>query len=515
MKVIKKNIAAVILLICMVLPLGCKKYLNLTPLTELTGNNFYKSKGDVEANISSIYLKFFEKINESWVIGATGESRSGEAFAISTHEFYPSRRVVEVLGNNDLMTVITGAGSGSAWSGFKFSLITNWKGYYQAIQGCNILISKLKEGVPNLSENEKKRYIAEATFIRCFTYFWMVRLYGDVVYYTNPYQSEPLPRENMVAVMKACIADMKEHVNDLPWTFQDPALRGLRASKGGALALMMHMNMWNAGFDDAAANAYYEETVKCGQELLSQNGNAYSLLPLERWPEVIKGRSEESLFEFYQSINYSDKINYLAPFGESFLGYPYKFPAAKYQTSLMAFRGAYMEKLFPRDLADKRKDLWYVDIYANNGRFMMPKFAGNIYASGNEDQLADNSFLIFRLSDAILLHAEALAELGRDPEAINSVNLVRARASAIPYDIGQGPLKDFIFLERCRELQGEGHAWFDLVRTKRILSQRWANHPLTLDQFNRGAWTWPIDSEALKDNPLMTLNDYWTNTVGI
>ena len=512
MKAIKRNTLVVILLICFVLPFGCKNYLDIKPLTELTGNNFFKSKEDVEAYVASIYLKFFSKINETWVIGAIGESRSGEAFAVTNGNNFSARKVVEALGKNNLNSAI----NDPAWKDtYHFERITNWTGYYQTIQSCNILIDKLNQGIPGLSERDKKRYIGEAVFMRCFTYFWMVRLYGDVVYYTKAYQSEPLPRENMVSVMKKCIADMEGHIDDLPWTYDNPALRGVRGSKGGAVALIMHMNMWNAGFDNAGATGYYEETAKFGKELLAQNGVSYTLLPMERWPEVIKGRSEESLFEFYQSVNYGDSTSYRAPFGESFLRYPYKFPAFDYQNSPMAFRGAYMEKLFPPDVTDKRKEIWYEDIYANSGRFMIPKFAGNIFASGGDDKNPDNSFLIFRLSDAILLQAEALAELGRDGEAIANVNLVRTRAGATPYDAGQGALKDFIFLERCRELQGEGHTWFDLVRTKRILSQRWANHPLTLDQFNRGAWTWPIDKDSLKDNPLMRLNDYWTNSAGI
>lgn len=511
MNVIKKNSAAMFVLICMALSLSCKKYLVIKPLTELTGNNFYKSKEDVEANIASIYFKFFGKINESWVIGAIGESRSGEAFAVTGSDNYASRRVVEVLGQNDMISAI----NDQPWQGvFHFERITNWTSYYQAIQGANILISKLNEGIPSLSERDTKKYIAEAVFIRCFTYFWMVRLYGDVVYYTKPFQAEPLPRENMVLVMNKCIADMKEHVEDLPWTYDDPALRGARASKGAALALIMHMNMWNAGFDNGHALEYYGETVKSGEELLQKNGGAYALLPLERWPEVIKGRSEESLFEFYQSVNYGDTTSNLASFGDAFLRYPYKFPASSFQTTRMAFKGDYMERLFPMNVADKRKELWYADIYANNGRFMMPKFAGNIYASGGENKNPDNSFLIFRLSDAMLLQAEALAELGRGGEAISYLNQVRARAGASPYQADQGMLTDFIFLERRRELQGEGHTWFDLIRTKRILSPQWASHPLTIDQFNRGAWTWPIDRNSLKDNPFMTLNEYWAGNGG-
>src|SRR3546814_11283577 len=121
--------------------------------------------------------------------------------------------------------------------------------YYQVIQSANILIKALEDGIEELSEAETKRYIAECVFIRSFTYFWMVRLYGDVVYYTDAYHSEPLPREDMVSVINKSIADMKAHKDDLPWTYADPALRGVRASRGGDVALLLNLNRWNAGFD--------------------------------------------------------------------------------------------------------------------------------------------------------------------------------------------------------------------------------------------------------------------------
>ena len=119
---------------------------------------------------------------------------------------------------------------------------------------------------------------------------------------------------------------------------------------------------------------------------------------------------------------------------------------------------------------------------------------------------------MFRYAEAILLRAEALAELGQDGEAKKMLNIVRTRAEAPPY-IGSGGqnLKDFIFMERSRELVGEGHHFFDLVRTRRILNYLWTYNPITLDQFNRGGWTWPISSNALNNNPYMVLNMYWIN----
>jgi hypothetical protein len=483
------TISVVLVILC---NSSCKDFLNVVPKDQLTGNNFYKSKDDVESNMSNLYSSFFDKINETAVIGSIGEYRAGEVFVNPDHFRVNEGRMVEALGQNDLIKAI----NDGAWrERYHLNDITNWTRYYQVIQGANILIVKLNEGISGVTAAEQQQYIAEATFIRCFTYFWMVRIYGDVSYYTNAYQAEPLGREPMVSVLNKCIVDLKGQMNSMPWTNPDPSKRGSRASRGAAAALLMHMNMW-------------------------MNSNAFSLLPLANWDQVVKGRSAESLFEFYRSINYGDQVNIEAPVASQFLRWPYKNPRYDNQVSLFYFLPEYMTKLFPPDVADKRKetlenDGWFGDqygggVYSGEEGFVMTKFAHNIPAAGNSTINPDNTFLIFRYSDAILLAAEANAALDQDGEATRLVNIVRQRAQATPYSGGGGAnLKDFIFLERGRELIGEGSRYFDLVRTGRIMSTEWAKHPLNRDQYNRRAWTWPVDRSALNNNPFMTLNAYW------
>src|SRR5699024_363558 len=173
-----------------------------------------------------------------------------------------------------------------------------------------------------------------------------------------------------------------------------------------------------------------------------------------------------------------------------------------------------MNKIFPESEADKRREFWFEDINSDNGDFLLKKYGTNVYDSGNENKNPDNTFMIFRYAGAILLYAEAAAELGEEAKAIRAVNMIRDRAEATPYSGGGSEgLKDFIFLERCRELIGEGHKYFDLIRTRRILNPEWTMNPLSLDQFNRGAWTWPVHRSALNYNPDMKLNEYWL-TIG-
>ena len=502
----KRTFYTIILLGSLVSP-GCKKFLDIQPIDKLSGNNFYQSREDVVANIYDLSRKLFNKVNQTHFIGATGEYRSGEVLAEPQADGGPSRTYVEVLGRNDLLTLLAG---NQPWDFYNFTAITDWTEYYQVIQGANILISKLNKGIPGLSETEAKQFLAEAAFARSLAYFFMVRLYGDVPYFTDAFHSTALPREKMVTVMNNTIEDLKKYKDNLPWSYSDPALKGVRASRGSIIALLMNMNMWNAGFDKGNAEKYYEETATLGNELIASN--AYRLLPLIEWSNVVKGRSDESLFEFYRSVNYGDNNSLVGPISDMFLHYPYKRPEYTHRVSFAYFRAEYMQKLYLGS-SDGRSTAWFDEnIYADNGKFMMLKYAQNSYASGDELDNPDNTFMIFRYAGEILLCAEALAELGRDDEAIKLVNVVRDRALAGHYTGGGGQdLKDFIFLERSRELMGEGHHYFDLVRTRRILSSSWTYNVLTLDKFNRGAWTWPINRNAMNNNPYMTLNDYWTN----
>lgn len=543
-----KKITICLLFVMIASQFSCKKFLSITPIDKLTGNNYYQSANDIESNITDMYGQLFDKYVQTNTAGGTGEFRSGEVIpAANGQGTRLTRPDAALIGGHTKRINNSGIGSGlqpivggsvvndrlllnavstidpatGVFNVYQFSNLTRWAEYYKVVQSANILVSKLNDGIPALSGDQTKKYLAEAKFIRNYCFFTMVRLYGDIVYYTTAYQKDPLPRENMVSVINKCIADLKTSKNDLPFAVTDPALRGVRASRGAIIGLLMNMDMWNAGFDPANKTAYYQDTESLGIELI--NSQAFRLLPLSDWATVSKGRSEESLFELFSTVNYNASSNpfaqvfKLAQFGESFIHYPYRLPEYDNRTNPCVFTSAYMKKLFP-DLQDNRLTVWFNDPFNQNTEtFQMQKFAGNVFIDSSnplDNSIPDATFLIMRYSDAILLCAEAQAELGgKDAAAIANLNLVRIRASATTYP---GPfdnnLKDAIFYERAKELIGEGSHYFDLVRTKRIMSSKYTDNPLTSDKFARGAWTWPIDESALINNPYMTLNSYWRGT---
>lgn len=539
-----KKIIIGLLVVMVASQYSCKKFLNITPINMLTGNNYYQSANDVETNLNDMYGSLFDKYNQTNTAGGTGEFRSGEvipssntvgtrqlrydaglvgghtrtvAFSGTTQGF---QTIPNTIVNDRLLLLALNNNYNGVRNQYQFWNLTHWDEYYKIIQQANILVDKLNAGIPGVTGTQQKSYIEEAKFIRCYAYFFMVRLYGDVAYYTTPYQKDPLPRMNMVTVVNNCIADLNPGRADMSWAVSNPSLRGVRASRGAVTGLLMAMNMWNAGFDPANKAKYYQATETLGQDL--DASHAFVLVPVSDWNTVTKGRSQESLFELFATVSYnnSSQVFQYAQFGESFIHFPYRLPEYDNRTSPCVFTAAYMNKLYP-DQTDQRLTTWFDDPFNQNAEtFQMKKFAGNTFIDASNPlntAIPDATFLIMRYADALLYEAEAAAQLNHHDIALKALNAVRGRWAAAEYpsqtDVDtQAGLLDAIFWERAKELMGEGDRYFDLVRTKRIMSKQYTDNPLTLDKFSRGGWTWPIDGSALNSNPYMTLNTYWVGT---
>ncbi|TKC05145.1 RagB/SusD family nutrient uptake outer membrane protein [Pedobacter frigoris] len=507
------------LLVLVIANPGCKKFLNVEPVTSLSGNNYWKTSKDAEDFTKDVY-RMFRVSTMSSIVLAMGDFRNGPAKAGAT---FPKRHDFDYMSVNNLKKTLAADASRTRpgynaeleWyqARARYDLIPDWTPWYKTIQASNILykeVDRIED--PAFSEANKKQYKAEAVFMRCLSYFFLVRLYGDVPYYTNAYNQDPLPRTNMITVFRNCIADLEKVKNDLPWTYKDPANRAVRAMRGSAIALMMHMNMWCAGFDLTRSAEYYRAVDTLGIEIETigeAEQGAYTLLPIEQTYLVMFGRSKEGLFEIQLSNNYgevSSERRY--KFSNSVAHLPF-LTSTDRTLSELAFRSAYMKKIFPETVADKRKTEWFdiADIYDETGKAIIYKFFNRSAPTQGDD---DNP-IIFRYADVILLHAEALAELGDDITAKTLLNRIRARAGAeeFPANPGEGKLKDAIYYERCKELLGEGQYYYDLVRTRKILSADYCYSPMSYSAFIANAWTWPIATKALNNNPYMTLNNYW------
>lgn len=91
-------------------------------------------------------------------------------------------------------------------------------------------------------------------------------------------------------------------------------------------------------------------------------------------------------------------------------------------------------------------------------------------------------FVMMRLADAYLLRAEARLAQGDAQGAADDINMVRVRSAwpgqeaAMEITAADVDL-DFILDERARELIGEGHRWWDLVRTNKLVERVRLHNP--------------------------------------
>src|SRR5690625_3851728 len=227
----------------------------------------------------------------------------------------PSPEVIGIpyrtlIPQNDLLTLVNQQNNLNL-NLFKWYNLTKWKGFYQVIQSANNLYFELtRKPIEDLSSKDIKRYQGEAVFLRCITYFLMIRIWGDVPYYTDAYHEDRLPRLDMVKVANNCLKDLAKVKDNIQWTYTDPEYIGERATRGAVIALMMNLDMWNAGFDKENAVEYEKQAAELGKELVYDNEGAYDLLPIKDFHKIFKGRTKESLFEIGQNSNYGELIQY-------------------------------------------------------------------------------------------------------------------------------------------------------------------------------------------------------------
>jgi hypothetical protein len=363
-----------------------------------------------------------------------------------------------------------------------------WANYYQGVFRCNVMIQKL----PNIPMDaaKKARFMAEVKALRAYYYFDIVRMFKNVPLILAPLTKVEVPNvlqakpEDVYLQMEK---DLNEAIGDLPVTLPTNELG--RLTKGAATALLGKVYLYDNKKAEAAVQL---EKVNGTPGGTSSFG--YKLMPTfaSLWNHANKFNSE-SIFE----IAYSDKSN--ADWGNFETGNDEGNVAAQLMgmrdysrhprgvTALLpdyingwgfmvvtnelqaALQGdpRYASTIFDASKLrasgkadDPNSFMNYTDSYNETGYHFIK------YAATNADIKAANPFLNFaintyviRLADTYLLEAEALGGTGARAQAL--LDAVRARVG-----LGSVPVSlNAIYAERRLELAGEGHRWYDLVRT--------------------------------------------------
>lgn len=166
------------------------------------------------------------------------------------------------------------------------------------------------------------------------------------------------------------------------------------------------------------------------------------------------------------------------------------------------------------------------------------KYLGGENSSGDVANLRttkDANFIIYRVTDIILMKAEALIwKGGADSfaQALELINKIRVRAglpesTLSPSETDELTMLETLLNERDIEFAAEGKRWYDLMRFGRSKDYKYKQQFIQLlsenNQLVRAAWissvlsdndSWflPISDSEIKNNPLLEQNPYYGGT---
>lgn len=389
--------------------------------------------------------------------------------------------------------------------------LQDWTKFYKAIAQANLLIKK----IPDIPENTfksgfKSYYLGESYFLRAFNYFYISRVWGDVPLVLDAVEdvaeAKNYGREKQEIVLKQALDDLDKAVAMLPQTPVTTNERGIRATKASALALKAHIYAWMKNY------------VKCEEVTRDLVGNPASfgltfITDSAAYSKMAIGKSTEAIFEI--NINYEQSESSKNGVGQKTLWAPFLVTREPNNKDGVPWRvhPSTKNNLFWEE-NDLREKLWmYYDSQLD--MTMLKKYANVIYrdADRQQDPYFSNNILIFRLSDIILLRAEALYKIDREGDARTLLNMTRNRAGIGDLDPALVGVDFFyeVIWERGRELYGEGQFYWDLLRTDIAIEYfngifKDAMHP---GSTSYGRNYWPIPRTLFKDNTLMKQTSYW------
>lgn len=437
--------------ILVVLPACKKSFLDADPQAQQPAVTFWQSQEDATKAVNAIYanLRSWENVAFSPIaVESVGSDEAEKGSSPNDASFF---------NNYDNFTVTSTDGQ---LGGF-------WSGQYQNINLCNQVL----DNIPAISmdANLRNRLIAEAKFVRAYSYFRLVRAFGDVpLRLTVPKDVSEfnIPRTPKAEVYAAIEKDLVDAAAVLPQSY--PAADLGRATKGAALALHAKVSMYQQKWDQVLT---LTNTVM---------GLGYNLFPnFEQLFRPNNENSVESVFEIQCEIlvGNSDASNsqysqVQGVRGSTGGGWGFNVPTAELAAAFEPGDPRRDGTIIFRGETTPEGDA--IPAVGDNPMYNQKSYVPfSLYVSGFNEG-AQQNVRVIRFADVLLMNAEAANETGNAALALTSLNRVRSRArgtnTGILPDVtttDQAALRTAIWKERQVELAMEFDRYFDVIRQGR------------------------------------------------
>lgn len=275
---------------------SCADFLDIDPLTLVFEENYWNEQNDVDQIMYGTYsrMQSDDYLRRLIVWGEMRSENIGSGFrttgAIS-------------LSSNEGLILSESLKSTNAY--------TTWAPFYDVINRCNLIIEKAPQVAqkdPKYTESEVRTTIAEAKALRALNYFYLVRTFKDVPFYTEAKQDDEtelkLPATDGDQIIRTLLDDLNGVYSDalLEW----PAVEGedksyARITRAAIDALMADMYLWVKDYRNAAISAQRAIDLKTSEFeksslYASYFVNGYPLIPDYAASATTCGTAQSMLF---------------------------------------------------------------------------------------------------------------------------------------------------------------------------------------------------------------------------
>jgi len=477
----------------------------ILPDDKTVDEDFWKTKSDVQLMVNGAYRSMLTPDIISRLI-VWGGLRSEELLPVQN----VTGRLVEDLTEINLANTQPD------------NVFARWAAFYHVINNCNLVLARAESVMgedPSYTQGDYLSDCSQMLALRALCYFYLVRNFRDVPYikdaYLNSSQDRNIPQSAPDSVLTACINDLQTaEGNALSASAFTDWRRVGYMTRDAIQALLADIYLWRASVNHNAAD--YQACVDyCNKVIASkksqhvlQRGDTeekdyYLADGREAFTRLyIDQNAEESVFElqyngsdYYSSRNEGNSAlcQYYAHYANNAAPYLYASTIFNNQgtvyTTITGAAGArdwrglnntYNAKVNVGSNEGLEVRKYVADRSETGGNYSM--ITSSSYATKNRayDVQYQQNFIIYRLTDVMLMKAEALTALAADDsdiklrEAFNLVLAVNSRSKNVEtandsihwvaFNGGISTMEELVLNERLRELAFEGKRWYDLLR---------------------------------------------------
>ncbi|MBQ6064419.1 MAG: RagB/SusD family nutrient uptake outer membrane protein [Prevotella sp.] len=493
-----KKLRTLCILFALCVMSSCSDFLDILPMNEVVLENYWTEKGDVTSVMNSCY-ETLESGDCLVRMGVWGELRS-DNLRIGANV---PNEINEILKENLLPS----------------NPMCSWSRFYEAINRCNTVCHyapQVQAIDPNYTEEEMRTNVAEATAIRTLCYFYLIRTFRDVPYTTQPSIDDS--QEYVIAatpfddVLDSLIIGLEKVKGDAVRRYytDDSAnayQNSCKITRAAIYALLADLYLWKGDWDNSIkyCDLVIDQKREQYKEMVDREGNVNNIALFGDIPMILEkpvgstvcgntyneifgeGNSFESIFELYFRTGQNQQNTWVSNYFGNNTNTMGRLSAPDFLAKDVA--------LGTNSVFKKTDGRIYESTELSNSRYAITKFTRRSvsYSTQNvssEKDLGlvssrrssgDANWIFYRLSDMMLIKAEALIQKGAEyyAPAFTLINAVNKRANDVTtsarsdtlkladYSDSKASMEELLMAERQREFMFEGKRWFDLVRLAR------------------------------------------------